>query len=211
METITIARIVWMSVTSFFVLGLVGCTFTMDVPQVAFADYPQSEKINLRVGLRLSEELRNAKSERSEGWDTSVMPLGENLILNSESVARAVFSSVFVTNTATSEEIVDISLVPRMITSRRNKPNWSDGWKIAIILEWVLIDKKGETIWADTITAEGRISLTDLNPTENRRRIMESVLRDLFLKSHKAMLQSPEIKDFANRYEKEQQHRKTNG
>ncbi len=157
------------------------------------------EKINLKVELRLSEDLRNAKWEMRQGRHILTMPLGENLAANADLLARAAFTEVSVSKNAAgpSGGQVDATLVPKMISSARVPQNARHPeYKMAVILEWALKDKANQLIWIDTITGEGKISDLGENAEENTAKLTEALVRDLFIKSYEAISSSPEIRAY---------------
>ena len=70
---------------SFLSLVLVGCTTIYEFPMDPVL-YPQEDKIDLKVGIHLSEELRNAKWERKQQGDTFIIRLGKALCENAEAL-----------------------------------------------------------------------------------------------------------------------------
>lgn len=192
----------WMVGSAIVWVFIAGCTRTLEVPTVSFADYRQKEKIRLHVELHLSDNFRNAKSERASGLDKVIIPLGDNLSVNAEFLASAVFTGVAVVKDGAGSvrERVDAVLTPRMISSQRVAPIRGyvrQPWRIAVILEWVLKDPGSNLIWVDTITAEGKVSELSSSGEENRKNLIETLIQDLFRKSYEAISSSPEIRNFA--------------
>lgn len=181
---------------------IAGCTRTLELPTVSFAGYPQKEKIRLHVELRLTDDFRNAKSERTVELDTVIIPLGDNLSVNAELLTNAVFTGVAVVkdDAGSMREGINAVLIPRMISSQRVAPITAyvkQAWKIAVILEWALKDPESNIIWVDTITAEGKVPELSFSGEENRKKLIDSLIQDLFRKSYEAISSSPEITNFA--------------
>jgi hypothetical protein len=197
---VRIVSLISISVSTVFL----GCSNIQPAPKVPLAGFPTKPKIPLMVALRLTDELRAAKSGRRQMGDEefTVIPLGENLALNAESLARASFKAVQVvhnngTNVGGS---VDAILTPRFVSSVRVLSTFPVEFehKIAVVLEWVLTDLDGNIIWLDTITGQGRI--TDYKAFDfagNAGRLLESLFSDRFYRAYDSLLSSPEIRKFA--------------
>jgi hypothetical protein len=69
--------------------------------------------------------------------------------------------------------------------------------KIVVVMEWLLVDRDANLIWIDTVTAEGKVTEPTSSVDENRKALMESLMQELFRKSHEAIRSSPEIRRFA--------------
>jgi hypothetical protein len=179
---------------------LASCTVVYHVP-LEPVECPQRDKIDLKVALCLTEELRNAKWEKKKMGDTYTLPLGEAFSLNAEMVARALFSNVLVTNNATNsvEAWVDTILTPRMVSVQLTRPLfiWEES-KIAVIFEWSLKDVKGDIIWVDTITGVGKGTIKRYSK-DSAMEAVEMLLEDLFQKSFQVMSSSMEIRRFADK------------
>jgi hypothetical protein len=150
----------------------------------------------LRVGVSLTDELRQAKFERHSMGDTWVIPIGENLCKNSEMLARQLFSDVKISTSEAQLKIaaVDAILSPRLAFINQTVGATSFGKSIiAIKVEWTLADANGKLIWVDTIGGEGSGSTGWTNP----EKIVKEAVEQLFLKSHEAMANSAEIKQAA--------------
>lgn len=178
------------------ILFITGCAqIVYDIPNEPVS-HPQINKLNLRVGLSLSEELRRAKWERP-GYGITVT-VGETLTLNAEVMAHALFSSVVAVTNNTIEPVearVEAVLTPRMVSFVRTQlasPHFGEQIS-TIILKWTLKDVKGNMIWVDTIAGEGRGKGTHRKAEEQ----IEALVEDLFQKSFQAISSSPEIREFA--------------
>ena len=179
---------------------LAACTHNLDVPKIPISTFSQKEKMALVLGLELNNELRTAQSVLTRSVDTWIFPLGENLCLNSELLARALFSDVTLVDDNSTKASVDAILVPKFISSVQSLSVFPFPFerKITVVLEWSLKDPTGNVIWIDTITGEGR--LTDyeaFNYTGNRRRLFEAMLSDLFHRSYETISSSLAIRKFA--------------
>lgn len=182
-------------IVSFLALLFAGCTFDWDFP-MASVNYPQENKIDLKVELRLSKELRNAKWERTIG-DTYIIRLGKVLSDNAEGLVRNLFSDVLVTDaTQPSKTAVDAIITPKMVSVERTRPMFIfQQQRTTIMIEWTVKDANGDLIWVDTITGEGKspMGLKKKN-TENQ---VKAAVKQLFQKSFQAISQSLEIRKFA--------------
>ena len=180
-------------------ININGCTHTVDFPAVHFSDYQTHDKVDFHLALRLSDDFRNAKSVRAQGFETFIVPLGGNLTINAEILTRAIFTEVTVLkeNDAPLDSQIRAILIPRIISSARVSPISSfikQIPKIVVVLEWALRDREDNLIWIDTITAEGKVTELGNSVEENRLKLTESLVRDLFGKSYDAFLSAPEIR-----------------
>jgi len=183
-------------IVSFLALLFAGCTHDWEFP-IAPVNYPQDNKINLKVELRLSKELRNAKWERTIG-DTYIIRLGKVLSDNAEMLVRNLFSDVCVTDAIQPPEAeVDAIITPRMVSAERTRPMLIfQQQRTTIMIEWTVKDANGNLIWADTITGEGK-SPMGLNEKKNTGKQVKAAVKELFQNSFQAISQSPEIRKFA--------------
>src|SRR3990172_10026279 len=78
-------------------LALAGCTHTIKPPRRPFTGYTPQQRIPLRVGLNITEELLQAKWERHSMGDTWVIPIGQSIADNSLVLAQHVFTEVVAT------------------------------------------------------------------------------------------------------------------
>jgi hypothetical protein len=73
----------------------------------------------------------------------------------------------------------------------------------SIELEWTLKDLKGDIVWIDIVTGEGKGRMG--NPARKsgkkaQEKQVQAVMRDLFLKSFDAISTSVEIRQFSDRH-----------
>jgi hypothetical protein len=188
-------------------LSLASCTITIDhgIPLYTVGNYPQHQKIGLKVALQLSDELRQTKWQRKAlDGTTWVIPLGEHLAHNAESVAKKLLSEVVVMQRVTpdaSQDRVDAILTPKVLYVQQTYPmSGGSGVVLAIAIEWTLKSLDGETVWVDTVNGEGRSSAGNAftmgaRAQERTRAIMD----DLFQKSFEAIASAQAIKEFAGR------------
>ena len=122
------------------VFTLIGCTATIRPPQETFTGYAPQEKIRLKIGLNVTDELRAAKWEKNLAG-TQVIPIGESLAQNSETLARPVFTEVVPVRGTTQSETtkVEAILTPKLAYINRTMGATSVGKSIiAIKVEWDL-------------------------------------------------------------------------
>ena len=160
-------------------------------------NYPQENKIDLKVELRLSKELHNAKWERTIG-DTYIIRLGKLLSDNAEVLVRNLFSDVLVTDAIQPPEAaVDAIITPKMVSVERTRPMFIfQQQRTTIMIEWSVKDANGDLIWVDTITGKGK-SPMGLNEKKNTGKQVKAAINQLFQKSFQAISQSLEIRKFA--------------
>ena len=195
-------KITWIARCAVIWIVVSGCTHTLDVPTVAFTDYRNKDKIKLHLALRLSDELLNAKSERTQGFDKFIIPLGDHLAVNAEFLSQVIFTDVTVLkdDSVPNDKGIRAILIPTMISSARVSPISAfikQTLKIAVVLEWALKDRENHLIWIDTVTGEGTLVEPTSSADGNRKNLMQSLIQDLFQKSYEALSSSPEIRKFA--------------
>ena len=180
-----------------------GCTHVYKAPVNLVKLDQQREIIPLNVELRLSDELRNAKWEKHSMGDTFVIPLGDALTQNAESVTQHVFSEVAVNqgikNEATSG--VKAILTPKMVLAERTVGATAFGESIlSVMLEWKMEDRNGNIIWIDTVKGEGKENSGNIfTYKSNARKQIEECVTDLFQNSFQALSSSVEIIEFAKK------------
>ena len=77
-----------------FLLFVSACTHIYKQPIHTVNLTQTNDKLPLSVELLITDELRNAKLEEHYAGDTFIVPLGENLIYQSEKLMNNVFSFV---------------------------------------------------------------------------------------------------------------------
>ena len=178
-----------------------GCTHMMHAPTTTVSSYPATEKINLKIGLAILPELTDAKYEFHFAGDKWLLPLGENLTRNSESLAKQLFSSVTVQNVTTAEALpgMEATLILRMKTIEQSSgaAAWTEA-ATTIVLEWSLKDSKNTVVWADTIRADAKSKLgTAFNRNSNSEKRVKTAIEKAFQDSFRAISTSPEIRKLA--------------
>ena len=179
---------------SIIILALSACVHVYDTPKSPVTGYPSVEKINLKVGLHLTEEFRQAKWERHRMGDTFRILLGETLSQNAEVVARELFSEVVVadSNHALLGTGVGGILTPKVIFVDRTWASTIVGLSVfTIMLEWKLEDLQGNIIWIDSIRGEG------IKEQRDEEEQIRATIDDLFHNSFSAISSSPEIREYA--------------
>ena len=176
-----------------------GCTVTYNVP-IESVDFPKINKIDMAVELYLSEELCNSKWEKKKFGDHYILPIGSSLCINSEAVAKALFSKVqTVRNKKIGSSIdADAVLIPNLSVIERDRPStiFSDQ-TTTILFTWALNDTKGDPIWLTTIRGEGKGPMGHPLSKDAGREQIEMVLNDVFQQSFDEMSASHLIREFA--------------
>jgi hypothetical protein len=181
-------------------LGLLaGCTLSYTF-WFAPVEYPPTDRIPLKIDLRLADEFCAAKYERG----AESFSVGEALCQNAEGVARAVFEDVRVTRGPASgpSAPLDASLTPRVLRIDRNEPMWATSEQTTTAsLEWTLVAvSSGRTIWVNSFTGGGKSAKAPgMSRQEGARQQVSALLKDLFGQIHTALISSPEIRAFAAR------------
>lgn len=175
---------------------LTGCTSVWKVP-ISPAAFPPTQKVNSRVQLVLTEELRNAEwCARINPTDSAKIQVGEDLAKNAENLARSIFSEVSVNQTTPSAGTpnTDAVLTPKLITFERTQPTTIFGQQTTtMVLEWRLANLNGDTLWVDTVKGEKTQKMSS-NPKRSAQEQVQAAFADLFAKSYASMSAAPEIR-----------------
>jgi hypothetical protein len=167
-------------------------------PKQPFTAYVGQEKIHLKVGVNITEELLKAKSEYHSMGDTWVIPIGNSIATNASVLARHIFDDVVVMSNGQlpPNESVAAILTPKVAYINRTVGATSFGKSIVDMkLEWMLSDLKGNTIWVDTIDGQSSGSTGWSKSTK----VLKKALEDLLLKSEQAISSAPAIQQFAQK------------
>jgi hypothetical protein len=175
---------------------ITGCTHTINPPQDAFTGYTPQDKIQLKVGLNVTEELRRAKWEKNMMGDTWIIPIGESLTRNSAILARHVFAEVVDVSGSTPgrRASLDAILTPKLAYINRTMGATSFGESIiAVKMEWDLSTQDDKPVWVETVSGEASGSTGWTDPEKVLKQALETLLR----KSQEAMTSSEAIRRFA--------------
>ena len=165
-------------------------------PKEPFTGYVGQEKIHLKVGLNITDELLQAKKEQHGMNDTWPIPIGDSIAMNAGVLTRHVFDEVVDMRNGQlpSNEIVDAVFTPRVAYIGETVGATSFGESIIDLkVEWTLSDSNGNTIWVDTINGQSSGS----TGWTSREKVLKMALEDLLLKSEQAIFSAQAIKQFA--------------
>lgn len=194
-------------------LLLSGCTSPVyNFPVNVHKEYPvkTKEKINISVGLIMSDEFRKAQIITKLVGGSETIVLGPFLEQNTEALVRELFTTVFVSKdpkTFLNKEI-DAILTPRLTGVSRNLVGAGKFQSLIAKLEWTLKDKKGNLVWIETVTGQGDETVKYMPFTQEKemreRAKKEVVLMNvqLFNNSFNAISESKEIKEFAKKIDR---------
>jgi len=174
----------------------VGCTHMIRPPSQPFTAYVGQEKVPMKVGVNLTDDLRNAKSVYHSMGDTWVIPIGGSIATNAPVLAEQTFDGVVVMNNGVlpSGQQVDAILTPRVAYINRTVGATSFGDSIVDIkVEWTLADTSGNTIWVNTVDGQAKGSTGWTNPKTILKKAIENLLRN----SQQELNSSPAIREFA--------------
>jgi hypothetical protein len=172
-------------VLSAALMGAAGCGPSVwKPPAESFRAYPaRPQKIDLRVALKLTPELRASKWEKK---DCCVMEVGPSLAGNAEELARHVFREVVIVESDTATEGADATLTPRLVYIVRTVGACGPCDSIiALKVEWRLVRADGRPVWVDTIGGQAIGSTGG-----SAEKPLKAAVEDLFLKSERAMTES---------------------
>ena len=168
-----------------------GCTVIIKNPKAPFGAYPPVEKLDLKVGLNVTDDLRKPEFKK----DGLVIRPGDYLATNSAMLAKHVFREV---TPATSGEApgLDAVLTPKLVYVNRTRGATSFGESITSVkVEWNLSDANGKPVWLETVTGEGRGSTGWTAPEKP----LKQALDELLLKSQQAISGAEAIRSFTTR------------
>jgi hypothetical protein len=173
-----------------FVVVLTSCTMVIKSPERPFGGYAQAEKIDLIVGLHVTDELRTFEWE-SRG---QIIRPGDYVAQNAELLARRVFREVAIPIPAATGA-VDAILTPKLVYVNRTRGATSFGESITSVkVEWNLNDPHGKSIWLETIGGEARGS-TGWTPPEE---LLKQALEEMLLRSQQAFSAAEAIRRFSD-------------
>jgi hypothetical protein len=179
----------------FLLLFLTACTIVIEAPKTPFTGYQPREKINLRVGLNLTDEFCNAKWEKKRTGDTWIIPIGNALCMNADTLSHQLFGEVILIGQTPNQENsgVDVILTPRLayITHTRGATSFGK-CVVSIKIEWLFTDIHGKTIWVDTVGGQGIGT-----QWTGHKKLVKGAVENLFKKSYEAISSSREIRKFA--------------
>ena len=156
-----------------------------------FTAYGGQEKIHLKVGINVTDELRLVKNEK---WN---IPIGQSIATNAPVFARHTFDNVVDMSNGKlpANETVAAILTPIVAYTTRTVGATPGGESIADIkVEWTLNDANGNPIWVDTI--DGRSS--DKTRTDPKESFSKGT-GGLTVKIQQAISSAPAIKQFAQK------------
>lgn len=160
-------------------------------PKTAFAGYTATEKVDLKVGLQITDDLRKPEWKK----DNLIIRPGDYLATNSLFLAQHVFREV-VPATEESPAGVDAVLKPKLVYINRTRGATSFGESITSVkVEWNMSDPAGKPVWIETITGEGRGSTGWTAPEKT----LKAALDELLLKSQQAMANAPTLRAYGSR------------
>lgn len=179
----------------FTILLFSGCTHMFEQPIHEINSEPIDSKINLSVGLFLSDDFRNAKYERESMGDTWIIPIGENLTHHSVQLMERVFDQSVILE----EDLNNIKntkakyvMAPELLFF-----DWAFGVsafsesKISLGVEWKLTDISGKVVWVETVNGVGTGKQGNMFTGDDHMEInVKRALQDLFNNSQDAMLSS---------------------
>jgi hypothetical protein len=171
-----------------------GCTHNYKQPihEINFA--PATEQLDLLVALEVTDSFRNAKWEKHSMGDTFIMPMGDNLVHQTNRLMRSVFRNPIIPDEATPAEKVDADFVLRpklaFVEQSFGVTAFSQA-STSIGIEWNLMRKSGESVWIESIKGVGIGQAGNIfTGSHHQEKRFQAALQDLFEKSQEAMLSS---------------------
>ncbi len=181
---------------------MIGCTFRIPQPIHRIDIPPVDNKINLQIGLVITEDYRN-KEFIIKGGDTYILPVGENLVYHSKAIVNQVFTDPIILKGNEEKkysEKIEYYLKPKVLMTERTTGVFSfSESKTTIGVEWKLYKKEPKPLWVETIVGTGvgqSGGVFELYHILTKN--MKSALQDLFAKSQKAMVSSNLLRKLKN-------------
>jgi len=172
-------------------------------PERLFTAYESREKIHLKIGVNITDDLLQIKSERhpllylvGNSWD---MRPGKSVAANASALARHIFDDEIDLSNGQlppNDKLAAI-LTPKIVYFNRTEAATALGGSIYDIkVEWTLADMSGNTIWVETIDGQSTGSSWGATASD---KILAWMLADMLLKSEKAITSSQAIQQFAQK------------
>jgi hypothetical protein len=195
-------------------LGLPTQNVTWEFPPVP-QQFPEIEPLNLRVELRIPDELRDAHyiQEVMPGSGTLLtIRLGRALAYHAEMMSDGLFSEVVMPSPPDSVAAgppSNLVLTPQVVSIERALASRS--WETeatTIIIDWTATTLEGDLVWVETVdgTATGSASIKPgamlrgqalAGQREGVRAQVDAALADLFRRSFEKIAASPELRRIA--------------
>ena len=166
-----------------------GCA--TGLPKGPFTAYAAQERIHLKVGVNVTNELRAAKNDQ---WN---IPIGESLATNAPVLAQHLFDDVVDMSNGQlpPNQTVAAILTPKLAYTTRTVGATAGGESIVDVkVEWTLSDPIGNAVWVNTVDGQSS-GKTRTNPNK----VAQQALEDLLLKSQRAISSAPAIREFAQK------------
>ncbi|MBU1055515.1 MAG: hypothetical protein KKC46_17080 [Proteobacteria bacterium] len=188
-------------ITSLFLIifFISGCTHLYNQPLHEINLMPVNDKINLSVGLVMTDEFRNVKWEKKEIGDTFILPIGENLAHQTEQLMKRVFANSVVLEGVNPTQNTEIKYImtPKVIFVEQSLGATAFSNAIlSIIVEWKLTDPKGKAVWQETVKGVGTGQTGNIvTGGANMEKRFKMALQDLFEKTQEAILSSDSLRN----------------
>jgi hypothetical protein len=174
-----------------------GCAHTMQV-NVKPTMLPACDKSPARIALVLDRDFTEYKHTMRSMGDSFVSPLGPPLQEYAKNVTQHVFTEVFVHPTAAEAAgKADAILIPKVTKLDESYGLWAASkHQMVMIMEWTLKDRDNQKdLWLDSIDARGEGKMGNgFTYKGNHLKILQHLFDDLSVKTQKALLESPEIR-----------------
>jgi hypothetical protein len=176
-----------------FVAASVGCTTTIKSPSKPFTGYAPVEKVPLNVGLQLTEDFRKTEIVRPHLGSKFVIPIGQNLHMNAETMSQRLFNEVQVGSTLADFNAGRARAILTPKVAYASYVNMAG--LVSIKLEWTLTDRQGNPLWAGTSSGEGKMKSPFMyDPADT----VKEALENLFNNSYVLLSTAREIRQFAS-------------
>ena len=165
---------------------------------------PGSNKINLSAGLQLSPELCTYSHTSVHQGGENHFQLGHSLCGYAKSVVRDSFASMTVAENGAFTAPVDVIIKPKVtnVTVFYRTGVIPAKVESVILMEWNITDRTGSILYTNTVQGDGidqrKYGMADVRYQAS----MQNALDDLFNKSYREILASPELRHVADKIRK---------
>jgi len=180
-------------------LLLAACAHVWKLP-ITPVTYPAAEKIQAHVHLMITDEFKQISWEAMiSPMDKGVIRLGDELVRESERLARAVFAEVTVVTSSSSPPAAptEAVLIPKVVSFERTQPTTIFGQQTTTLeVEWRLKGPTGDTLWVDTIKGESTTKMGS-NHKKSAGVQVQAAFDQLFGDAFTSMTSSPDLRRLA--------------
>jgi len=169
-----------------------GCTIIHDQPIHSIDLSESNDKLNMTIGLVLSDEFLDSKMIYERTTETHVTPIGENLAHHSKRLMRSTFANMVLIENHQIPPGVNYLMEPELVVFENARSAWVFGKaKISLSIEWKISDRSGKLVWVKTINGTGiGTGGNTFTYKKNEKEMIKIAMQNLFEESQNTMLSS---------------------